>query len=360
MSKSLQAFSDRELLNHTSSLVASEREDALRVLLCLNEIESRQLHLKLGYGSLFDYCTGALGYSSSAAGRRIQAARCSARFPALYKMLERNQVTLSTVSQISRCIDECNSSDLLSRVAGKSQREVESIVAEYQPLARFADRARTVVVRVPAAVSHATTDTAIRASGEAVTASASLFQPAPEVDACEKNDYSRNGSEHSESTPEQNVEKRVLIRFSVSPEFMEKLERVRAIAWHRLPPRATYEDIFEFVLNEYLERHDPANKQKRREKRSKGAAHVSESEPVPGKRYIPAEVRDQVFERDGGQCTFVGINNHRCTSTQALQIDHIVPVALGGTSTADNLRLLCAKHNRAEAERLLGTAAVPH
>lgn len=43
-----------------------------------------------------------------------------------------------------------------------------------------------------------------------------------------------------------------------------------------------------------------------------------------------------------------------CGSTEGLQVDHIVPVARGGRGTIGNLRLLCAYHNRLEAERLLG------
>jgi 5-methylcytosine-specific restriction endonuclease McrA len=135
---------------------------------------------------------------------------------------------------------------------------------------------------------------------------------------------------------------------------MAKLERVRTIAWHRLPARATFEQIIEFLLDEFIERHDPASKQKRRERKHAGSASVSTHLAEPGKRYIPAAVRDLVFERDGGRCTYVGSSGKRCGSTLALQLDHIVPVALGGTSTPDNLRLLCAKHNRLEAGRLLG------
>ena len=43
-----------------------------------------------------------------------------------------------------------------------------------------------------------------------------------------------------------------------------------------------------------------------------------------------------------------------CGSRSYLQVDHIVPFALGGGHSAKNLRLLCGVHNRAEAERVLG------
>ena len=71
-------------------------------------------------------------------------------------------------------------------------------------------------------------------------------------------------------------------------------------------------------------------------------------------RHIAARVRDTVFERDGGRCTYVGPSGRRCKTRHYLQVDHVKPVARGGTSTLDNLRLLCGPHNRIEAERVLG------
>jgi 5-methylcytosine-specific restriction endonuclease McrA len=71
-------------------------------------------------------------------------------------------------------------------------------------------------------------------------------------------------------------------------------------------------------------------------------------------RNIPTSVRDKVFARDGRKCTFVGENGKRCDSTWNLEIDHIVPFARGGDNSSGNLRLLCAKHNLMEAERVYG------
>jgi 5-methylcytosine-specific restriction endonuclease McrA len=68
-------------------------------------------------------------------------------------------------------------------------------------------------------------------------------------------------------------------------------------------------------------------------------------------------VRDQVFQRDGGRCTFVGADGRRCGATGTLQIDHRIPIAIGGKSSPNNLRVLCARHNRLEAQRLLGRVA---
>jgi hypothetical protein len=90
------------------------------------------------------------GYSSSAAARRIRAARCVVRFPEVYGLLKANEVNVSTVAQVSRILNVQNKDVLLSRIRGTSQREVDAIVAEYQPHLVLRDVIRPVVVRVPA------------------------------------------------------------------------------------------------------------------------------------------------------------------------------------------------------------------
>ncbi|HKW13245.1 MAG TPA: hypothetical protein VJS69_02045, partial [Candidatus Krumholzibacteria bacterium] len=68
-------LSNDDLVRSLEQNVARERGMTIEVLHDLNEMERRRLHLDLGYSSLFDYCTRKLKYSSSAAARRIQAAR---------------------------------------------------------------------------------------------------------------------------------------------------------------------------------------------------------------------------------------------------------------------------------------------
>ena len=71
-------------------------------------------------------------------------------------------------------------------------------------------------------------------------------------------------------------------------------------------------------------------------------------------RYVPDEVKRVVWDRDGGQCAFVGTGGRRCDSRDGVQYDHVQPVARGGESTVANVRLLCHAHNQFEAERVLG------
>ena len=83
-------------------------------------------------------------------------------------------------------------------------------------------------------------------------------------------------------------------------------------------------------------------RRERRNQRELERAHqILESDHFDGPRRdaIPREVRRAVFQRDGGQCT-------ECRSTFDLQYDHVIPVALGGATRAENLQLLCGTCNR--------------
>jgi 5-methylcytosine-specific restriction endonuclease McrA len=144
------------------------------------------------------------------------------------------------------------------------------------------------------------------------------------------------------------------VEFTAHEELMNKLERIRSIASHRLPANATLEQLIDFMASYFIEREDPAQREMRRELReAKRQDTKEEPAPVGNPRQVPARTHDQVFVRDQ-QCTYVSPDGNRCGSTRVLQIDHIKPVARGGASTMDNLRLLCAYHNRLESERLMG------
>jgi hypothetical protein len=63
-------------------------------------------------------------------------------------------------------------------------------------------------------------------------------------------------------------------------------------------------------------------------------------------RVIPSAVKIAVWKRDGGVCV-------QCGSPNNLHFDHILPFSKGGTSLlAENIQLLCARHNLAKSDRI--------
>ncbi len=81
-------------------------------------------------------------------------------------------------------------------------------------------------------------------------------------------------------------------------------------------------------------------------RRPAGAATPT-AKPRASGRAIPAAVKRQVWQRDGGRCSYVDRETgRRCNSRHLIEIDHILPYALGGRADPGNLRLLCGVHHR--------------
>lgn len=63
-------------------------------------------------------------------------------------------------------------------------------------------------------------------------------------------------------------------------------------------------------------------------------------------RLIPSQVKLEVWKRDTGKCVTCGSNNN-------LHFDHIIPFSKGGSSIlAENIQLLCARHNLEKRDKI--------
>jgi 5-methylcytosine-specific restriction endonuclease McrA len=92
-------------------------------------------------------------------------------------------------------------------------------------------------------------------------------------------------------------------------------------------------------------------------RRRRAAANSSPAtHALENPRRIPAEVKRAVWERDCGRCQWPVSSGGICGSTRRLELDHIVPVARGGQSSIDNLRVVCQLHNLLAARRSFGEA----
>ena len=63
-------------------------------------------------------------------------------------------------------------------------------------------------------------------------------------------------------------------------------------------------------------------------------------------RIIPSAVKLEVWKRDKGQCVICGRKDN-------LHYDHVIPYSKGGSSlVAENIQLLCARHNLAKRDKI--------
>ncbi len=139
-------------------------------------------------------------------------------------------------------------------------------------------------------------------------------------------------------------EPRVTIRLVVSPETEALWRRARALSGEEP------DEVFERAVAAYVERLEA------RKFKTTKRPRTEPKDAEPGKRSIAAAVKRAVTGRDERQCTFVAEDGRRCSETERLEFDHVVPVAKGGRSTVDNVRLRCRAHNQLAAEQVFGRA----
>jgi len=133
----------------------------------------------------------------------------------------------------------------------------------------------------------------------------------------------------------------------VGSEFREELEAVRTLLGHAVPS-GKREEVLLHVLRA---------QRKLLERRRYGSAKRSSREKADSPAnagYISRAVRREVYERERGGCAYVGDENRRCGSTLRLEYQHIIPLACGGPSTAQNVTLFCRSHNLLQAEKDFG------
>ncbi len=292
----LKSLSDSELIARNEKSVADERRLTGAIIEQLREIELRRLHAKLGYSSLFEYCTQHLKYCPASAQLRIDAMRFARDVPQVQAALDQGTVALSTVAMLQKFVRHERKRtraeiapeakrDLFEKIENKSKAEAERVLLAISPAGLPRERARAL------------------------------------------------------------TETETEIRFVANERIMTLIEKMRdrLRASGNLDP--AYAEVFERALEVAL-----GEKRERRAARSPGELKVDRRRP-----YIRVADRRAAGEKTGGQCTFVStLTGRRCQQQTALQIEHIFPFAKGGGSTAENLTLLCGTHNRLRAIEAYG------
>jgi len=328
----LTHLSDAALMRELPRLAAAERTSTAALLAALAEADTRGAFASMGYPSMHAYRVRELKLAPDVADKRIQAARAVREFPALLAAVEDGRLTITTLLLLAPQAKVDSLDELIAAAAGRTKRDVTAILAH-----RIA------------------TSGAAAASALAADVTERSAKPDPDPVA------PSNASEPGEATVPLSalvsgagaaatpVPVRFPLHLAVTQAFRDKLAYARDLLAHAVPAgdaAEVLERALDSVIEKIEKRRFGVGARSRPARRTRGT----------NERAIPLAVRREVFRRDGGLCTFVGENGHRCESSHRLQFDHIVPVARGGQTTASNLRLRCHTHNRVEAERAFGKA----
>lgn len=323
---SICSLPNASLHERIRSLILKEREITLEILEALSVVEKRMLHAEMGFSSLHEYCVKGLGYSEGAAYRRIASMRLIEGLSKeakekTEKAITEGKLSLSSISTLHGFFQEekregkeipvSEKEKLLLQIEGKSKREAEEEIARIKP-----DRVRKDQERV-------------------------LTETETEV------------------------------RFTADKILLEKLNRLRALLSHK-HPHATYQSLLTEMADFMLKRIDPVEKEERRVKvkatqtELKKESNVSPASPSIARiissperserntqinqRYIRASIKREIWKKHEGQCCYEDPKTkRRCESRHFLEHEHIQPIAKGGTSERENLRLYCRTHNRLAA-----------
>lgn len=293
----LSKLTDNVLLERTAGLVLSERKITHLILWHINEVETRRLFSVIGFSSMMDYMVEHLKYNSSSAYERLQASRLLRKIPQLAEKLEEGTLNLTQMVQVNVCINkEMKSGNEVSL------EKTAQIFENIESLNKFETQKALAI------------------------------------------EFNQPIQMHEIIKPQRDNSVRMELTFT--EEQMASLKRVKDLLSHSLPD-ATWADIISYLSNKQIQ------KSLGRKEASIQTAKTTQSFPAAGiRKAIKITTRRELLTKANHCCEFVdATSKKRCSGKFQFQIDHIVPLALGGSNAESNLRILCRTHNILAAQQ---------
>jgi len=314
--------------------VQTETRSTLSVVRLLRKVEQKKMYLSLGFGSLLEFCMKDLKYSESAANRRVSAMWALKDIPELEGKIQTGKMNLSLIVQARTHIRQkekqtqvkVNKNDkksLFESLEGLSCRQAEKELVRQNP--------------------------------EVITRTESIRQVTEDLQQ---------------------------LKLILTAEMQQDLEKLKSLLSHKMPG-ASIGEILHFAIKECLHKRDPERAV--RTKRSSAPVAHKDKDDGPGKGdnctqgkshdlgrmdlmqiysgretkvsldglclSYPIALKREVWKKHQGRCCFQ-FKGQRCGSKFQLEIDHIIPIAKGGTNHLANLQLLCRRHNQMKGIKL--------
>ena len=426
----LTQLTDKNLLDQTKSLVQKERSLTVKILHHLQEIEKRKLFSDLNYSSLFEYATKHLGYSESAASRRISAMRLIKNLSQAESKIESGKLNLINASRLQRYLQkkqrekynkqsnnqqdillnesqtnlfkensksinqennqdsvilkstttgECKESqqeatnqqdsknlspnELLEKLENKSVRQAESIFLDLegdnnkltkQKIKALDKDHKEIKCVITNDLEKQLNRINLALGNKQKLDLAQLIEQMANMteQSLLKNKFGKKRGQEvfeslrsNKSTPSADRRKQCRVTTTGECKKTTKTTTTGECSKHQKTDKSKVTTTSE------CKKPTPSAECKKQSKKSTTTSECEKSTTAKNKkpknpRYISKQTKQQLWVKHQGKC-------QKCKSEHFLQIDHIKPVAFGGESNLENLRLLCHNCNQRAAMRNL-------
>jgi hypothetical protein len=336
--ENVKQLSDKSLINQTDFLTEQERGITILVLRHLREIEVRRLFVDLGFSSMYECCIKRFKYSEGQTQRRLSSARLMTELPEIEARIQTGGLNVTNLSKVQSFMKAEKSVNhnlskqdklaLIAQLENMPTRQVEKELIErsHQPALLAEKFHRISQVLSGTTETHATSNSVMDLSPQFTKFEALL------------------DSEH-----------------------LELLKEFKNLYAHELKDSGNI-SVLSFLLKNavHLKKKKLGENQKRDQNSNaqlpSAPKVISENTKVDAavpkksaRKPLKISIKKAVWQREQGCCEHIDKESkQRCASKHAVQTDHIIAVALGGTNDLPNLQLLCRAHNSRRSIKTFG------
>jgi len=340
--ENIQKLSDKNLLTQTDLLAYEHRKNSVLLLRHLREIEVRRLFVDLGFSSMHKYCLQQLKFSEGETQRRLTSARLLAELPEIETKIESGQVNVTNLSKIqsflrtekaaSQAFTKSQKLELIDNLQDKSTREVE------KELVSLSHQPALLAEKFQGANASALLSTASSLFSEEFQKFETYLSKEHQALLAEfKNLYAHELTDSGNGS---------VLAFLLKKAVQHKKKKLGLV------PEA------KSTNKKQTSKTDSASKARVERALANNAAPLPSAPEVkrtPYRSYTRVHVKKYIWRRARACCEYVDPQSgKRCDSKFALELDHIQPLALGGTEEVQNLQLLCRSHNSRRAVKTFG------
>jgi hypothetical protein len=303
----VKSFNNKELLASSEAHVKNERQAYEFTNWHFDEIQSRKLYISCGYESLYKMLVGFYKYCEASAYQRVRVINLIEEVPEIAESLNLGELNITNLDRAqsfiksyekknNEVLNQTEKLELIENIKNKTTKEVKEYFARLDPETTLP----------PDLVKHLS-------------------------------------------------EKHVQVSWTLEKILLEKLDYLKSLISHEYP-LVTANDLMGLMLTETIKNVEKKKGVYQKPSRTKAIDFIENPNSLKtyksskyfisnNSRYISRIVKRYALAKANNRCEHVNSDGTRCPSTYQLQFDHIISFSKGGSSTLENIQMLCRVHN---------------